>query len=62
MALCSSPVLYEQLGAEKKKSPYVEHADDDNILFNSVVCLCHFDRADSFFWNHLHIILTLLLF
>lgn len=31
MSLCSSPVLYEQLGAEIK-SPYVEHADDDKIL------------------------------
>lgn len=55
MSLCSSPVLYEQLGAEKK-SPYVELAADDSVLWNSVVCLCLFDHADSFFWNHLHYI------
>lgn len=55
MSLCSSLVLYEQLGAEKK-SPCVELDDDDNILWNSVVCLCLFDHADSFFWNHLHYI------
>lgn len=57
MSLCSSPTLCAVWTAWGRKiSPYVELADDDNVSWNSVVSLCLFDWADSFFWNHLHYI------